>query len=208
MPSGLANGSAAVVLLVLSGAPWFLKGPAAAAGDERLRKFEEEREREQKIIEQIEALPADTRLEEFLAYIEMPPGKALDFRGPAIKRMTAIPTRQNDADALLERSDSRMLSVLGDLDLAMTPSLCEAARKCARSVAGQLKPQNPATSFEAIEPSFNKYTPALAWMLKNGCDCKAEIAEIERTARLYPESFPRKWFTDYLLEMQGKPREP
>jgi hypothetical protein len=188
--------------------PWFLKQPVAAAKEARMQAYREERARDLKILDGVETLPDDTAIAAFLAYVDMPPGKAADFRGAAIARMKAIPGRQQEIEDLLNQLDPRMLSALRDLDLKMTPSLCEAARKCAQNVAGKLKPSDFAPAFDSVETTFNDYSQRLAWMVDNGCDCRREIAGLEQAARLYPESFPRKWFTDHLMELQGKSREP
>lgn len=208
IPLRATNITAAVLLFVLSMIPWFLKQPVAAAKEARMQAYREERARDLKILDGVETLPDDTAIAAFLAYVDMPPGKAADFRGAAIARMKAIPGRQQEIEDLLNQLDPRMLSALRDLDLKMTPSLCEAARKCAQNVAGKLKPSDPVPAFDSVETTFNDYSQRLAWMVDNGCDCRREIAGLEQAARLYPESFPRKWFTDHLMELQGKSREP
>jgi hypothetical protein len=55
---------------------------------------------------------------------------------------------------------------------------------------------------------MSTHMDGIDWLQENGCDCKDVYAAFEQTLRLYPESYPRKWAIDHLLEKQGKPRQP
>jgi hypothetical protein len=89
----------------------------------------------------------------------------------------------------------------------MTPSLCETGRLCARHVAGLLQPPTPATTFDSMETRLSSYSQSIRWLRQHGCDCREEIAVFEETVRLYPESYPGKWFLDSLAEMRKEPGE-
>jgi hypothetical protein len=205
VPTAAANCIAAVPLLVLAVVPWLAKGPTNAMMAARRQAYQDAYDQQQKLIQTINALPADTPLTAFLGYTEAP---SSDASGAAISRMRTLPKRQSEAEELLRKQDLRLLRVLADLDVTMSPALCEGGRQSIRKLAEQFKPATPAPPFASVEDKLNMYTTSMRWLRDNGCDCKEEIRAFEQTVRLYPESYPRKWLTDYLLELQGKPREP
>lgn len=205
VPTVAANCVAALPVLVLAAVPWLVKGPTNAAVAARRQAYQDAYDQQQKLIQTINALPADTPLTALLGYTDAP---SSDASGAAISRMRTLPKRQSEAEDQLRKQDIRVLRVLADLDVAMSPAVCEGGRQSIRKLAEQFKPAAPAPPFASVEDQLNTYTTSIRWLRDNGCDCKAEIAAFEQTVRLYPESYPRKWFTDYLLELQGKPREP
>ncbi len=204
VPTVAANCIAAVPLLVLAAVPWLVQGPTNAIMATRQKAYQDAYDKQQKLILTINALSADTPLAAFLGYTEAP---SSDASGGAISRMRTLPRRQSEAEELLRKQDTRALRVLADLDVAMSPALCAGGRQSIRKLAEQFKPATPAPPFASVEDSLNTYTTSIRWLRDNGCDCKEEISAFEQTVRLYPESYPRKWFMDYLLELQGKPRE-
>jgi hypothetical protein len=204
IPTAAANCIAAVPLLVLATVPWLAQGPTNAIVAARRQAIQDAYDKQQKLILAINALPPDTPLTAFLGYTEAP---SSDASGAAISRMRTVPRRQGEAEELLRKQDTRLLRVVADLDVAMSPALCEGGRQSIRKLAEQFKPATPSPPFASVEDKLNTYTTSIRWLRDNGCDCKEEIGIFEQTVRLYPESYPRKWFTDYLLELQGKPRE-
>jgi hypothetical protein len=211
IPALGANLGIGLPLLALSVAAWVVKGPIDAATAARrqaeINAFAEAQHRDQALVAQIKALPDGSPLAAFLAYTEARPQATIDsqvdVRGAALARMSKLPSRQADAETLLNQSDTRVLRNLADLDLEMTPRLCAGARKSLNKAAEELKPPAPTTSFE--ESSLDPYTINIRWLLENKCDCKAEVEGLEQTIRLYPDSFARKRMLDYLDFLQGKP---
>jgi hypothetical protein len=211
IPALGANLGIALPLLVLSLAAWVVKSPsdaATAARDQaQVQAFAEAQRRDQARVAEIKALPDPSPLASFLAYTEARPqgtiDSQVDVRGAALARISKLPNRQADAEALLNQSDTRVLRNLADLDLEMTPRLCAGARKSLSKAAEELKPPAPGTSFE--ESSLDPYTINIRWLLENKCDCKAEEEALEQSIRLYPDSFARKRTLDYLDFLQGKP---
>jgi hypothetical protein len=211
IPAVGANLGIGLPILVLSVAAWVVKGPGDAATAARqqaqMQAFAEAQRRDEALVAEIKALPAGSPLAAFLAYTEARPQETInsqiDVRGAALARMSQLPNRQAEAEALLNQSDTRVLRNLADLDLQMTPRLCAGARKSLNKAAEELKPPTPTTNFE--ESSLDPYTINIRWLLENQCDCKAEVEELEQTIRLYPDSFARKRTLDYLDFLQGKP---
>jgi hypothetical protein len=205
VPTMVANCVAVVPVLLLAAVPWLVQGPANAIMTARRQAFQDAYDKQQKLVLEINALPADTPLIAFLGHTDSP---SSDASGAAISRMRTLARRQTETEELLHKQDTRVLRVVSNLDVVMTPALCEGGRQSIRKLAEQFKPAAPAPPFASVEDKLNTYTTSIRWLRDNGCDCKEEIGAFERTVRLYPESYPRKWFTDYLLELQGKPREP
>jgi len=211
IPVLAANLSIGLPLLLLCVATWMVMGPANAATAARrqsqMQAFADARRRDEALVAEIKALPDNSPLAEFLRYTEAPPNAAvdsqIDVRGAALARMRKLPHRQAEAETLLLEHDTRVLRNLADLDLRMTPRLCQGARESLNQAAEELKPATPAATFE--EAPLNPYTINIRWLLENKCDCKAEVDGLEQTIRLYAESFARKRTLDYLDYLQGKP---
>ncbi|HEV2689359.1 MAG TPA: hypothetical protein VGV35_12420 [Bryobacteraceae bacterium] len=212
IPPIVVNVLGGLLIALLAATPWLVKGPSnaltAARKDARLKAYQDEQARQKALIASIENLPLDTPLGNFLFYTDVPLRQGSASRQAAIARMKLLPRRHRDAEELLEKLDTRLLRELQDLELEMTPALCQGGRKCARKWLEQIKPSNPAPSFESIEDSLTSYSLGIQWLLKNGCDCKEEIAMFEQTVRQYPESSPRTWFIDNLRRLQAKPEMP
>ena len=210
IPALGANLGIGLPLFALSVAAWAVKAPSnaatAARHQEQMQAFADAQRRDQALVAEIKALPADSPLTAFLPYTDVrlqgTINSQVDVRGAALARMSKLPNRQVDAEALLNQSDTRVLRNLADLDLQMTPRLCAGARKSLNKAAEELKPPGPTTSFE--ESSLDPYTINIRWLLENKCDCKAEVEGLEQTIRLYPESFARKRTLDYMDFLLGK----
>lgn len=206
-----ANLGIGLPLLLLSATAWLLKGPSDAAVAARhkaqMQAFAKVRRRDEALVVKIKELPDGSPLAAFVDYAEVRPQGAIDsvvdVRGAALSRMSKLPDRQADAEALLHQSDTRILRNLADLDLQMTPRLCAGARKSLSKAAEEIKPPGPTASFE--ESLLNPYTINIRWLLENKCDCKAEVEELKQAIRLYPDSFAQKRVLDYLDFLQGKP---
>jgi hypothetical protein len=118
--------------------------------------------------------------------------------------MSKLPNRQAEAEELLEKGDLRVFEALDRLDLAATPRLCAGARSCLRREAEILRPSATAPTFDAAEARVNQAMRAVPWLLKSGCDARPEIGGVAASVRLYPESYPRKWFLDYAERLQSE----
>jgi hypothetical protein len=203
--TGLAAG---LLSIALSAVPWLVMAPAHRVIAARQEALLESWDRLQQLIKEVDSMPADTPLAGFLYFAYEAPDKLGYVHSAAIGRMRRLPQRQEEVEELLGNRDFRILGDLGSLELHMTPGLCQGGRSCARIVAEKAKPSDAAPDFDSAEALITPYVVGIRWLQDNGCDCKDEVAAIEQTFRLYPFSYPRKWFIDGLLEMQGKPREP
>lgn len=110
-------------------------------------------------------------------------------------------------EAALANQDVRAFRLLTDVDLKVEPPLCDTARAFARTYFARFHPTPAAPTFSSVEDQLNPLTEQLRWLLQGGCDCKPEIAALEQSLAEYPDPYPKKFFVDYLRELQGKPRE-
>jgi hypothetical protein len=159
-------------------------------------------------VKEIQALSPETPFSAFLPYTELDPSKSSDARQAALDRMKATPKKQAEVEGLLAQGDTRVLRVLRNLEVEVTPQLCAGGKKAAVLVAEELKPRAGRNTFEELEPKMNGYMDGMQWLNETGCDMKPEFGLLEQTVRMYPDSFPRQWSLDWLLELQGKPRQP
>jgi hypothetical protein len=75
------------------------------------------------------------------------------------------------------------------------------------ALATEIRPTPEMPLLSSIDRKTTAFTVDARWLLQNGCDCKAEVAALEKNVGLYPDPYPKKFLVDYLLELQGKPRE-
>jgi hypothetical protein len=208
-PAGFVNGGVALAIAFLAATPWVVMGPSKAtttARDQaRLKTFQDKRAREEALIATINNLPPDTPLATFVPYTVVPLGEGSDSRQAALKRMRLLPHRQRDAEELLDKLDPRVFPIVGDIGLEMTPALCQGSRRCLGKIVEQCKPPTPAPPFDSVEMRLNTFTISMQWLVDNGCDCKEEVAAFAQMVLLYPDSSPRHWMTNYLVELQKLP---
>ncbi len=89
----------------------------------------------------------------------------------------------------------------------VSPEFCAAVRKCYRQWIDQFKPTPQVPYFANVERKGDSFTINALWLRQNGCDCKEELAMLEKNVRLYPDPYPKKFFIDELLRLQEKPAE-
>jgi hypothetical protein len=211
IPAGIAYSAFGLSMIAMSVIPWMVRGPSRADRAAKNKPFLEAWERQQQLIKEVDALPADTVFTDFLPYAYESYDRSTNvpdyLHSAAVGRMRRVPNRQAEVERLLNNSDARLLGDLDALDIQMTPAICEGGKKSARAAADKIAGSDLAPSFEDFERSVTPYIVGIRWLAKNNCDCKPELASIEQTARRYPFSYPRKWFIDSLLELQGKPPE-
>jgi hypothetical protein len=156
---------------------------------------------------EVRALPADTPLASVLKYAEDPLTEDNKPMWAAIERIRTLRGRQAQVERALAAGDLRILPMLSRIDLEVTPQVCDGARLCLRKFAATIHPSKETPWFASVENIADWYTLGAGFLLKNGCDCKQEIGALEQNVRLFPDPYPKKYFLDHLLEMQGKPRE-
>jgi hypothetical protein len=209
-PATAARLAIATAALIVSAISLATIGPAKSASRAAFQKlaaaYQATREKDQALAAEARALPAITPVVEFLRYAELG-SEHDDARTAAVSRMKAHPDRQSQVESILDNLDVRILPMLADLELEVTPQLCQAARKCLRKSNERFVPTEAAPTYSSIEDRLFWFGIDARWLLEKGCDCKAEIADLEKNVRLYPDPYPKKFFIDHLLELQGKPRE-
>jgi hypothetical protein len=60
----------------------------------------------------------------------------------------------------------------------------------------------PAESFSAMVERVEPYLPTMQWLVDQHCDCDAELAALEATVRIYPDSPERSRFLSALIRIR------
>jgi len=199
--------AAAAVAAILLGLAVPAQSASKARREERNRKWQQARERDQALAAEVRVLPPDAPVSDLLRYTDVPPREESDARQTAIAKIGQHPDRQAHIEAAVASGDVRAFRLLADLNLTVTPEMCQAARNFARTYFERFRPTSTEPTFSSVEDQLNAVTPQLRWLLDGGCDCKPEIAQLEKNVDQYPDPYPKKFFMDYLLDLQGKPRE-
>jgi hypothetical protein len=162
---------------------------AAAARLENERQYKaKDEQRVQEILARIAALPVGSNLFQALEYCSDPDSR---IRDAARAKARTFTHRQADAEDFLSQAHGATLRELPNLDVVLTPAMCQFARK-ALAEKGSLKPfDNDPIRIEDAETQVAPYVETMHWLGQKGCDCKAEIAAIEQAVRRFADS-PRR----------------
>ncbi len=129
-----------------------------------------------------DATPANAPLAKWTEQLET---AAPARRKDVLAAMRKVPTRQRDAETLLD-GDAFPIGALGAIDLDPTQSLCEKARASLVRGAARLLPLAPGSrEFREIADKFDAAADALEWLVANGCDCGDASRAWEAVARGY-----------------------
>jgi hypothetical protein len=209
VPATAASAISGTIILLLSIAPWPAvayrarhggadrsKAEAARQADEP-RRVEEERRRN---LEAFHKLTSESELEEWLRF--RTPGNEL--REQALEGIRRLPRRQADAELMIARRLDYFWDDVPQLDLAATPVICEGARAFLRERARDIQPALPSDppSFSAMVERVEPYLPTMQWLVDQHCDCDAELAALEATVRIYPDSPVRSRFLSALTRIR------
>jgi len=207
-PPAAAAAAIAAASLAVAGVSFAFLAPAKAESqarvDERTRLWQQERDRQQALIEKIKALPDDAPIADLIPYIYVPARQESDSRQAALNRIRSHPDRQAEIEAALASGDARVFRWLADLNVAVTPELCKAARSCARAYFTGLGPTEPQQHFADAEPVFEPLTAHLRWLLEGGCDCRPEAALLQQSVEKFPDGFERRLYLNELQTLQQR----
>jgi hypothetical protein len=191
----VAGGIIAGVLVL---APWIEAGPAMAhkqAQDAELYAAYLKREEAEGYRKQeLDAIPQPGSMDQFMEFVDPPPDWSGAIRLAATTRMKQLSDRQQETERLLKQQDLRVLLIIGDIDLKVTPSLIEGTKSCFRAFAERHRPLGPKASFDSVSSAFNPYFSALRWLNDNGHTPIEELDMLAAMARQYPETEARTLF--------------
>jgi hypothetical protein len=118
----------------------------------------------------------------------------------ALESMRKLPGRQADAIQLLRGNSSFILHFLRDIDLEPTPELCEAAKYYLREEA---KPYRKDPPEYVLYGTLTEGVASIRWISEH-CECDAELAEVEKTARASTGNPETEKFIAAIVEMREK----
>jgi hypothetical protein len=157
------------------------------------KQREERRVRE---LDELSKIDEDTTLSELEGHIR-PDSPVLQ---EALAAMRKLPNRQAEAIQLLRDKSPFILHFLGDIDLEPTPELCQAARYYLREHA---KPYREDPPEYVLYKALTDGVASIRWISEH-CDCGAELAEVEKTARASSSDAETEKFIAAVADMREK----
>jgi hypothetical protein len=147
-------------------------------------------------LDELGKIDDDTTLSELQSHVQ-PDSPVLK---EALEAMRKLPNRQAEAVQLLRGKSSFILHFLGDIDVEPTPELCEAARSYLREPA---KPYREDPPEYVLYSALTEGVASIRWISEH-CDCDAELAELEKTARASSSSPEAGKFIEAVVDMREK----
>ena len=131
------------------------------------------------------SLPADAPLWDLTPFLAT---RNVAESDAVLARIRALPRRQSDTEAMLDRGDFP-LRHLRDFDLAATPELCGKAKALLlRRVAPLVLETSQSKPYAAIADEVADATSAIEWLVGYGCSCDAESLAWETMAKAYRDT--------------------
>ena len=87
---------------------------------------------------------------------------------------------------------------------ATPPAFCDGARKVLATQIADETPRVPNPRYYLRGDGIQAYFSAMQWLMQNGCNMDAEIADIDTNIHLYPESPDREELLLRLARLQAR----
>lgn len=208
-----ALGVSAIVwgsLLILSLAPWptvahrARHGKADRAQADAAWKAGEPARAEtarQKNLVEFRALTPASELRDWLLFV----APSNELRDQALAAIRQLARRQADAEAMLRQGSFFDWEDLPLLDLEVTPTVGEAARKFLREKTQALQPHRPESppQFRFVADQVESCPAIFEWLVNNRCACAAELDALVATVRIYHAEPKREEFLATLTRIRA-----
>jgi hypothetical protein len=204
LTEGATSGVVWVAVLLLSAMPWIglaqrsAERAEARAREQQVPVVSEEERRAQATRDwqvQFEMLTPDSPLRDYLEYIK--PGSPVRER--ALDEARLVTDRQAQAEQLIRDGMLVWLGDLWQLDVAPTPSLCDAF---AAKLQKEAEEDRGKSSYSVVVEYLEIHLANLKWLASAQCDLNDALAAVEATARGYPEAPPRDRFLAALAQLR------
>jgi hypothetical protein len=125
------------------------------------------------------------------------------LRDTALAGARNLVTRQEDAEALLERGHWFPLVEIEHLDLHATPRFCELARQHLdkEALAWRTTAESP-PEYSVSVGQLEKYHPAIEWLTDRHCNLDSALATTIQTIQIYPASPERDRYLAELVRLK------
>ena len=203
LPETATSGAVCAAVLLLSAVPWIALSQRSSERAEvrtqqqQLPVISDEERRAQATRDwqaRFEGLTPDSSLGDYLDYIK--PGSP--FRQRALEEARLVTDRQEQAEKLIRDGMLVWLGDLWQLDIAPTPSLCDAF---AARLQKEAEEDRGKGSYWVVVEYLEIHLENLKWLASAHCDLKDAIAAVETTARGYPETPQRDRFLAALAQL-------
>jgi hypothetical protein len=181
VPVNLAGGAVWSLVAILSVLPWPMI-PVRTHASEARHAAQEKEAADLRV--QFAKLTAESPLWEWTPFAK----STYEMHMEALNHIRTAPTRQADAEIMLDRGDFPML-LLFDLKLDPTPELCQKFRNflAKREQSMRLKvPQSQSIKVIAID--LDAAINSMNWLTGNHCDCRDLGAAYLATANSYKDA--------------------
>jgi hypothetical protein len=131
-----------------------------------------------------------------------------ELRLKALEGIRRLASRQADAEQLLELGLNFPMLYMAQMNLELTPALCERARKFLRGRLASISPPVPGRPYSWEKDSVDPYLSSMEWLLLHGCACSPEVAQIETAVRAYPGAQDRDRTLSVLERMRKETGKP
>jgi len=146
---------------------------------------EQESARLQKYNDDYESLPKDAGLAALAPFLDT---RSDVQQNEVLARMRAVPQRQSEAEAMLDRGDFPF-GVVDRLDLEPTPALCAKMRAFLRKRVEPLVSKAPGTQpYTLVAEDVVDAVAALQWLTGYDCPCDEEVTAWENMANGYKDT--------------------
>jgi hypothetical protein len=183
-----------ILALVLAVAPWptlvaQVRGKALQrAGNARgLAEWTfQERERNRTHnLEKLRAMPPGALIVNWYPLLDPESG----VQAEALEALRHDPARQAQIEDMLGYGIHRAMTLLPDLDLQPTPTLCQAAGAffVQTAASSHLRKRDDPVPYNA-QVGFHELLPGIRWLTAHGCNCDEGIAALDASARTYLDS--------------------
>ena len=203
LPETATSGAVCAAVLLLSAVPWIALSQRSSERAEvrtqqqQLPVISDEERRAQATRDwqaRFEGLTPDSSFGDYLDYIK--PGSP--FRQRALEEARLVTDRQEQAEKLIRDGMLVWLGDLWQLDIAPTPSLCDAF---AARLQKEAEEDRGKGSYWVVVEYLEIHLENLKWLASAHCDLKDAIAAVETTARGYPETPQRDRFLAALAQL-------
>lgn len=173
---------APVAVGVVWGAVLLLSVAIVPLSQMRYRADAQETAQLEKAADDYARLPPDAGLAELVPFLAT---RNEIERRQVRERIRAVPARQSQAEAMLERGDFP-LGYLGSFDLDPTPALCDKARAALRKRVEPLISKTPGKEpYGKVADEVSEALNALVWLVGFDCASDAELLAWETMANGY-----------------------
>lgn len=126
---------------------------------------------------------------------------------PPVEESSELPRTQAEAEDMLRHGMTYLVRDLPQMNLQMTPAVCEGVRRALRQLTDDLRrdPSIKGPLYFTAAASVNEYKAGLAWAVERGCACGGELAGLESVIQTtYQDTPARREIEEFLSGLKSQ----